>query len=67
MRLRLELDTDEVNSVLHALGTQPFERVHLLIAEVRAQAQAQLDARARRVAARAAAKAMPPPRTRAKK
>ena len=54
-------------SALHALGAQPFERVHLLVTEVRGQAQAQVDARARRAAARAAASAAAKPTPKPKK
>ena len=67
MRVRLDLHTDEVNVILHALGAQPFERVHLLVTEVRGQAQAQVDARARRAAARAAASAAAKPTPKPKK
>lgn len=42
--LRLDLDVDDVNLVLEALGKLPFVQVYQLIGRIQAQAQAQVQA-----------------------
>jgi hypothetical protein len=41
--LNLTLTIDEVNQILEALGTQPFNRVFVLIGKIQAAAAAQLN------------------------
>ncbi len=41
--LKLELTTEEINTILGALGQRPFIEVHQLIAKIRHQAQQQLE------------------------
>lgn len=41
-RIKLELDIDELNTILEALGALPFARVYELIHAIQQQAQAQL-------------------------
>ena len=40
--MKLELTIPEVNTILQALGTQPFVQVFELIEKIRTQAQAQV-------------------------
>ncbi|HLT34889.1 MAG TPA: hypothetical protein VK034_01355 [Enhygromyxa sp.] len=40
--IKLELDIEDVNLILEALGQQPFARVYKLIAQIQEQASAQL-------------------------
>ena len=40
--LKLSLTLEEVNSLLDALGSQPFKHVHQLIAKIQSQATSQL-------------------------
>lgn len=40
--IRLDLDVDDVNLVLEALGKLPFVQVYQLIGRIQAQAQAQV-------------------------
>lgn len=42
MSLHFQLNLQEVNQVLHALGEQPYAQVHKLIDKIRAQADPQL-------------------------
>ena len=42
MLLHLQLNFQEVNQVLHALGKQPYVQVHELIEKIRVQAEPQL-------------------------
>ena len=42
--IRLTLTLEEVNSVLNALGTQPYAQVQPLIAKIQTQGSAQLQA-----------------------
>lgn len=42
--LRLDLDVDDVNLVLEALGKLPFVQVYQLIGRIQGQAQAQVQA-----------------------
>ena len=44
--LRLDLDVDDVNLVLEALGKLPFVQVYQLIGRIQAQAQAQVQVQA---------------------
>ena len=43
MNLNLELDLNEVNLVLGALGAQPYSQVSALITNIQAQAKLQLE------------------------
>ena len=42
--INLTLTLEEVNSVLNALGTQPYAQVHALIADIKTQGSTQLQA-----------------------
>ena len=42
--IRLTLTLEEVNSILNALGTQPYAQVQPLIAKIQTQGSAQLQA-----------------------
>ena len=42
--IRLTLTLEEVNSILNALGTQPYAQVHSLIAKIQTQGSTQLQA-----------------------
>ena len=42
MNIKLELTVDQVNTILQALGNEPFVRVHDLINTIQQQAQQQL-------------------------
>lgn len=44
--IRLDLDVDDVNLVLEALGKLPFVQVYQLIGRIQAQAQAQVQVQA---------------------
>lgn len=44
--IKLELDIDETNLILEALGQLPFARVYTLIARIQEQARTQLQAAA---------------------
>lgn len=44
--IRLDLDVDDVNLVLEALGKLPFVQVYQLIGRMQAQAQAQVQVQA---------------------
>jgi hypothetical protein len=41
-QIKLELSVDQVNTILQALGNEPFVRVHELINTIQQQAQQQL-------------------------
>ena len=41
--IKLELDVNEVNGVLNALGQMPFVQVQALIAKIQGQASPQLE------------------------
>lgn len=41
-KITLELEVEQVNQILDALGQQPFARVYQLIASIQQQAQTQL-------------------------
>jgi hypothetical protein len=41
--INLRLTIDEVNQILEALGTQPFNKVFVLIGKIQAAAAAQLN------------------------
>ena len=43
-KINLTLTLEEVNSVLNALGTQPYAQVHALIADIQTQGSTQLQA-----------------------
>ena len=43
MKLNLELDLNEVNLVLGALGAQPYSQVSALIAKIQEQAKLQIE------------------------
>lgn len=43
MKLNLELDLNEINTVLGALGAQPYSQVAALITNIQAQAKLQLE------------------------
>lgn len=45
-KIKLELDIDETNLILEALGQLPFARVYLLIGRIQEQARLQLQAAA---------------------
>jgi hypothetical protein len=40
--LNLNLNVNEINAVLRALGTLPYSQVHMLIDKIQQQAQVQL-------------------------
>ena len=42
--IHLTLSLEEVNSVLNALGTQPYAQVHALIAKIQTQGSTQIQA-----------------------
>ena len=42
--INLTFTLEEVNSVLNALGTQPYAQVHALIAKIQTQGSAQIQA-----------------------
>jgi hypothetical protein len=42
--IKLELEIEETNLILEALGQLPFARVYTLIGRIQEQARAQLDA-----------------------
>lgn len=43
-KITLQLTVNELNGILGALAKQPFEAVHLLIANISQQAQGQMQA-----------------------
>jgi len=44
--IKLELDTNDINTILEALGALPFARVYEVIGRIQEQASAQLRAAA---------------------
>jgi hypothetical protein len=47
-KIKLELDIDETNLILEALGQLPFARVYMLIGRIQEQARLQIQAAAAR-------------------
>jgi hypothetical protein len=43
-KIRLELELDEVNMILEAIGALPFARVYTLVGHIQEQARPQIEA-----------------------